>query len=187
MARYVAQFGITQRLKFDGITTVAGNFSVEGGDRLSLCWSGIGQHRDLVNPARYLSFVGAIAAGGGSTQPHIVETVTSDGHTTYRAPGTIPERIMSRSTAKTLRELMRNNVVMKYGADHFPGLAVCAKSGTAETGSSETDALFAGFVADEAYPLAFFVVVEDGGFGSHTCVPVISKVLAVCKDVMDGQ
>jgi peptidoglycan glycosyltransferase len=187
MARYVAQFGITQRLKFDGITTVAGNFSVEGGDRLSLCWSGIGQHRDLVNPARYLSFVGAIAAGGGSTQPHIVETVTSDGHTTYRAPGTVPERIMSRSTAKTLRELMRNNVVMKYGADHFPGLAVCAKSGTAETGSAETDALFAGFVADEAYPLAFFVVVEDGGFGSHTCVPVISKVLAVCKDVMDGQ
>jgi cell division protein FtsI/penicillin-binding protein 2 len=82
---------------------------------------------------------------------------------------------------------MRNNVVMKYGADHFPGLAVCAKSGTAETGSAETDALFAGFVADEAYPLAFFVVVEDGGFGSHTCVPVISKVLAVCKDVMDGQ
>ena len=187
MTRFVEQFGITQKLEFDGITTVSGNFSVENADRLSLCWSGIGQHRNLVNPARYLSFVGAIAAGGGSSQPYIVETVTSDGHTTYRSHADFSQRLMSRATAKTLQELMRNNVVAKYGAENFPNLTVCAKSGTAETGTGETDALFAGFVADERYPLAFFVVVEDGGFGSRTCVPVVSKVLQECMDVMDGQ
>jgi cell division protein FtsI/penicillin-binding protein 2 len=116
-----------------------------------------------------------------------VETVTSDGHTTYRSHADFSQRLMSRATAKTLQELMRNNVVAKYGAENFPNLTVCAKSGTAETGTGETDALFAGFVADERYPLAFFVVVEDGGFGSRTCVPVVSKVLQECMDVMDGQ
>lgn len=187
MVRFAENFGITEKLSFDGITTVAGNFAPEDGDRLSLCWSGIGQHKDLVNPARYLSFVGAIAAGGSGVEPYVVESVTSDGHTTYRARNFSTERIISRGTAKTLQELMRNNVVVKYGAENFPDLMVCAKSGTAETGVGDTDALFAGFVADERYPLAFFVVVEDGGFGSSTCTPVIAKVLQVCKDVIDGK
>ena len=30
------------------------------------------------------------------------------------------------------------------------------------------------------------VVVENGGYGSHTCVPILSKVLAACKSVMDS-
>ena len=45
--------------------------------------------------------------------------------------------------------------------------------------------MFAGFVEDAQYPLAFMVVVENGGYGSHTCVPILSKVLAVCKSVLD--
>ena len=48
-----------------------------------------------------------------------------------------------------------------------------------------SNALFAGFVADEEYPLAFIVVVENGGYGSSTCVPILSKVLAACKAEMD--
>ena len=63
---------------------------------------------------------------------------------------------------------------------------VCAKSGTSQLGGEETsNAMFAGFVADEDYPLAFMVVVENGGYGASTCVPIISRVLSVCKQVMD--
>ncbi len=187
MTRFARKFGITKPLTFDGITTVAGNYDLTDSGRLSFCWSGIGQHTDLINPARYLTFVGAIAAGGDAAEPYVVEEVRADGRVTYRARTSDTGRLVSRSTAKTLQELMRYNVTYKYGAENFPGLTVCAKSGTAETGSGDTDALFAGFVADERYPLAFFVVVEDGGFGSRTCVPVISKVLAACKDMMDSQ
>ena len=46
--------------------------------------------------------------------------------------------------------------------------------------------MFTGFVMDENYPLAFIVVVENGGYGSAICVPIISKVLAECKNVLDG-
>jgi peptidoglycan glycosyltransferase len=187
MTRFAQKFGITKPLTFDGITTVAGNYDLTDSGRLSFCWSGIGQRTDLINPARYLAFVGAVAAGGEAVEPYVVEEVRADGRITYRCRPSDTGRLMSRSTAKTLQELMRYNVTFKYGADHFPDLTVCAKSGTAETGTGQTDALFAGFVTDDRYPLAFFVVVEDGGFGSRTCVPVIAKVLDACKDLMDSQ
>ena len=47
--------------------------------------------------------------------------------------------------------------------------------------------MFAGFVADEEYPLAFVVIVENGGYGATTCVPVLAAVLAECKQVLDGE
>jgi hypothetical protein len=29
--------------------------------------------------------------------------------------------------------------------------------------------------------------VEDAGSGAKNCVPIISKVLAACKELMDGE
>ena len=75
-----------------------------------------------------------------------------------------------------------------YGQWHFPDLYVCAKSGTAELGEGqESNAMFAGFVLDDEYPLAFFAAVEEGGYGRYTCVPIISRVLEVCKEVLDKE
>jgi hypothetical protein len=44
--------------------------------------------------------------------------------------------------------------------------------------------LFAGFVMDESYPIAFFAAVEDAGYGRQVCVPIISKLLEVCMEVL---
>jgi cell division protein FtsI/penicillin-binding protein 2 len=46
------------------------------------------------------------------------------------------------------------------------------------------NALFAGFVQDETYPLAFVVVVEGAGSGSQTCVPIVNQVLNSCVTVL---
>lgn len=120
--------------------------------------------------------------------PHLVSTVTCDGEINYEAAPQMSERIMSEEIAVILREYMRNNVENNYGAKNFPGLTVCAKSGTSQLGGDqEPNAMFAGFVADEEYPLAFMVVVENGGYGSSTCVPILSKVLAACKNLMDSE
>ena len=83
---------------------------------------------------------------------------------------------------------MRNNVEAVYGAGNFPGLTVCGKSGTSQLGGGKTsNAMFTGFVADAQYPLAFICVVEEGGYGSATCVPILSKVLAACRTVLDAE
>jgi peptidoglycan glycosyltransferase len=134
-----------------------------------------------------MTFMGAIAGGGAGAEPYMVSRISVGEDVTYEAQTKLGTRIMSEELAATMQEFMRNNVVNNYGAEHFPGLTVCAKSGTSELGGGKApNAMFTGFVMDENYPLAFIVVVENGGYGSATCVPIISKVLAECKNVLDG-
>jgi peptidoglycan glycosyltransferase len=186
LERYVEKLRITEPVHFDGITTAKGSFSVEGASPQQLAWAGIGQYLDTVNPCRYMTLMGAIAGGGEAAEPYIVASAGSGAFGGYKASKRTTGRLLDKDIAKELGELMRNNVVKQYGDDHFPGLTVWAKSGTAEVGGNkEPNAVFAGFCADEDYPLAFMVVVEDAGSGAKNCVPIISKVLAACKELMD--
>ncbi len=188
MVKYVKQFQVTQKLSFDGSTTAAGNYDISNTALVSFAWSCIGQHSDLVNPARYMTFMGAVAGRGVAAEPYLMAEVTNGGDTTYEAKTKKTDRLMSEAVADTVAAYMRNNVKTVYGDGNFGGLPVCAKSGTSQLGGGQkSNAMFAGFVDSEQYPLAFIVVVENGGYGSHTCVPVISKVLSACKTVMDAE
>ena len=188
MVKYVKQFEVTQKLSFDGSTTAAGNYDISNTAPVSFAWSCIGQHSNLVNPARYMTFMGAIGGRGTAAEPYLMAKVTNGGDTTYEAKTQKTDRLMSEEVANTVAEYMRNNVKSVYGDGNFGGLPVCAKSGTSQLGGGQkSNAMFAGFVDSEQYPLAFIVVVENGGYGSHTCVPVISKVLSACKAVMDAE
>lgn len=187
MTEYVQKFGLLDTISFDGYTTAKGNYDVSQAAPVELAWSCIGQYTDLINPCNYMTFLGAIAGDGVGAQPYLVERVCAGEEETYRAERTQGKRIMSKELAQTLQEYMRNNVEQVYGAGNFPGLTVCAKSGTSELGGGLTpNAMFAGYITDEQYPLAFLVVVENGGYGSSTCVPILSKVLAQCKAVLDA-
>lgn len=188
MTRYVEQFGITAPLSFDGIATISGNYDVTAAAPVELAWSCIGQYTDQINPCRYMTFMGTIAGGGEAAEPYLVADVRVGEEVTYQAQTVLTERIMSEELAKTMQEYLLNNVQTVYGSWNFPGMTVCAKSGTSQLGGGQTsNAMFAGFVADEEYPLAFIVVVENGGYGANTCVPILSRVLAECKAVMDGE
>lgn len=187
MVKYVKQYQVTEPVKFDGITTSAGNYDVSDAAAVSLAWSGIGQYTDQINPCRFMAFVGAVAGGGVGAEPYLVERVSVGDQVTYQAKTSQSARIMSAETAETLQSYLRNNVQSIYGAGNFPGLTVCAKSGTSQLGGGQkSNAMFAGFVEDDEYPLAFIVVVENGGYGASTCVPILSKVLAACKAEIDG-
>lgn len=186
LKEYVDKYAMTQPVKFDGLTTAAGNFQAAS-SKVEAAWSGIGQYTDQINPCRFLTFMGAIAGGGTAVEPHIVKEVTCDGKVTYQASPVFAEQIMPRETAEELQAMMRNNVLEKYGDENFPGMTVCAKSGTGQVGGDQkSNAMFCGFVTDEEYPLAFIVAVEDAGYGRFVCVPILSKVLAVCKQMMDS-
>ena len=187
LEKYMSQFGVAKSLSFDGVNTRAGNFDLKGAADVEMAWAAIGQHTDLINPASYMTFLGTIAGGGTAAEPYVVSKVTSGEKTVYEARTNMTAKTMSAETAQILTDLMANNVEVSYGSSNFPGLTVCAKSGTSQVGGEKTsNALFAGFVADEAYPLAFIVVVENGGYGASTCVPILSKVLAACKAELDS-
>ena len=88
------------------------------------------------------------------------------------------------------REIMLDVIIallpaLVVGVWQFGALTVCAKSGTAERENGPADAMFAGFVQDEAYPLAFVVFAEQGGSGSQIAAPIAAKVLTACKTMLD--
>ena len=180
----VVRRGVLAPVSFDGIRTAAGHFSVENAAAVELAWAGIGQHTDLVNPCAFLRFVAAVANAGVAVTPTAVRSV--GGKPVSRQESAVA--VMKVGTAKAVARMMRNNVQQGYGDQNFPaGLRVCAKSGTGEVdGTKKSYAMFTGFVENAEYPLAFFVAVEDAGYGKQVCMPMVSKVLEVCITVMDG-
>lgn len=185
LQRYVDQYRITQPVTFDGITTASGNFDVSDAGKLSVAWSGIGQHKDKINPCRFLTYMGTIANDGVEITPHLVDRVTCDGSVTYQAEAQNAGRIMSEDTAQELQRMLRNNVIEKYGVENFPDLEICAKSGTAQVGGDQKpNAMFAGFIMDEEYPLAFMVAVQDAGYGREVCIPILNEILETYMEIM---
>ena len=184
MTKYVRQFGLLDSIAFDGLTTVTGQYDVSGAADQELAWSGVGQYTDLINPCVFLRFVGAVGNGGVSVDPYVVQDITVGRNKTYEAEPALERRLMSAKTAETVAQFMGNNVQNKYGAGNFPGMAVCAKTGTAEVGiNKRPNAMFAGFVSDSELPLAFIACIEDGGYGAQICIPVMSRVLAACAQL----
>ena len=188
MEKYVKKFGLTEPVTFDGISTAKGNYNVSHAAPVELAWSCIGQYTDMVNPARFLTFMGAVANGGRGAEPHSVSRVLTGERVTYEAKTTYGPRVLDEKTAIALQELMNNNVRTIYGPGNFPGFQkVCAKSGTSQLGGNKiSNAMFAGFVLDEDYPLAFMAVIENAGYGAANCVPVVSRVLSACREIMDS-
>ena len=182
LQRKAEQIGVTQSLFVDGYRTRAGSFDLTGADKNRLAWAGIGQDVDLVNPCQYMTYMGAIASGGRAALPYLVRRVSSNGEERYRAEPQRSQIMITRDAAEVLTEFMHNNVVRMYAPVNFSDVKVCAKSGTAEVAGSNPTSTFAGFLDSEKYPLAFVVVVEEGGSGAAS--PVAAAVLRACINVM---
>ena len=169
---YTRKFGFLDSLDISGIETAAGSFEKAETGTSNLSWSAIGQYNDLVTPIAMLRYVSAIAGGGTVKEPTLLKNGKSGSTAT-----------LSVATAMKISEMMSYNVTYSYGTWQFPGLNIHAKSGTAEVGDGTSHAWFAGFIEDEAHPLAFTVMIENGGGGLANAAPVANAVLqAAVKD-----
>ena len=126
-------------------------------------------------------YMGAIAGGGKAAEPYLIEkTVSPLGIPSLPHLPSKTGRLISAESAKTLADLMADNVEKTYGTSRFPNMDLCAKSGTAEVGDGQKPhAWFTGFLRDEDHPYAFVVLVENGGGGSSVAGTVAGKVLNV--------
>lgn len=179
MTKTAQKVGFNQALEVNGIACTAGVYNVETANQIDFGWSGIGQYTDTVNPFQFLTFMGAIGNGGQCVWPYFVKTV---GGRTQNNQKTVD--MMKEETAKTLSDMMRKAVTDHYGDDRFPGLSLCAKTGTAEVGDQSTPhSWFVGFNRDQTKPYAFVVVVEHAGSGLGTASAIASKVLQAAPEV----
>ncbi|MGM9661709.1 MAG: penicillin-binding transpeptidase domain-containing protein [Oscillospiraceae bacterium] len=182
LQRYFESAGLSEGMSVSGITTASGSYGVPETEG-DLGWSGVGQYQDMVNPATLLRLMGAIASGGEGVTPRLVLKETAEGGLTVSTGKSSSKQLWDAETCAAVKAMMRNNVTSEYGQSKFGELAVCAKSGTAEVGEGKRPhAWFAGFVDEETLPLAFVVVVENGGSGTSVAGTVAAKVLSAAAE-----
>lgn len=140
----------------------------------------IGQGDLLVTPMQLVQTVAAIANGGTRWEPRLVEA-TVDPATNVRNPTkpvSIAEHIEPSSAIDVVRKGMRETVLDGSGRalNDLP-IPIAGKTGTAEFGNDEkTHAWFASFAPYENPELALIVLVEGGGAGNETAVPVARTI-----------
>ncbi len=176
LEKYTEKAGLMTSYDINGIKTTEGTFDFPDSG-MNLAWTGIGQWEDMINPCSMMVYMGAIANDGEATHPNIVKPTTFMGKQIDKIT-TKTTNMIDSTTAASLTEMMANNVVSHYGSENFPGLSLCAKSGTAEVGDyKEPHAWFAGFLNDDSNPYAFIVLVENSGYGADVAGAVANTVM----------
>ncbi len=143
----------------------------------------IGQGDTLVTPLHMAMVAAAVDQGGMVYTPYIVDHTEADGGSTVRRyrPSAYGS-IMSSSDAELMQEFM--SAVVQYGtASAMSGQSYNAagKTGSAEYDSEgNSHGWFVGYGSKEGYEdIAIAVVVENGGSGSGSAVPVAKAVFDV--------
>ena len=178
MTKYVEQAGLLSRYSVDGIQTAQGSYDLTGATEGQLGWSGVGQYNDLANPCAMMVWMGAVANGGKAAVPRLIQEVDGGLPQISLPFGKETGTLIQSDTARTLADMMAQNVVQTYGSGRFPNMDICAKSGTAEVGGDKRpNAWFVGFLRNEDAPYAFAVVVEEGDSGAGAAGNVAAQVL----------
>jgi peptidoglycan glycosyltransferase len=160
-------------------------------DRAQLALSSIGQYNTRATPLQMARVAAAVAVGGMTRTPYLVERTTTDRGTTIGRAGPRGMRQVVRpGTARLLRELMTGVVTDGTGGQAaIPGAVVGGKTGTAQHGVGNAGMPYAWFVSwaraeRELEPrVAVAVVVEDAAAdrgditGGDVAAPVARAVM----------
>lgn len=146
-----------------------------------LLQSGIGQGATLVTPMHMNLITAAIGNSGVLMTPYVVKRVTSaNGDTISETRPKAYMRLLSEDNAETLTELMEAVVSEGTGTRLRDGVSYKAagKTGSAEYSQDkkQSHAWFTGFAPSDDPEVAVTVIVEGGGSGGETAVPIARAV-----------
>lgn len=167
--------GFNTQLYAKEIRLTKSRFSPSETSKSELGWAGIGQSTTLVNPAHFLSIMGAIANGGTGYAPDRIRSVGVFSEIVGRVPETVIT--IKPETALKLNAMLRSNVEDEYGDWKFENLQMCGKTGTAQIDGEKSHSWFAGYSQRSDLPLAVVCVAEHAGHGSGVASSVSNKVM----------
>lgn len=191
LEKYARMFGLGQRtgidLPYEAKGLVANreykkkNF--EDGDwYLSETFdAAIGQGFNLVTPLQAAMVMGEIAADGKRYKPHLVSRIqTQDGDVIKEfQPELLSELQVPANVIRLVQEGLHD--VTKFGtaASTFRGFPVdiAGKTGTAENSQGRDHGWFVAYGPFDNPNIVVAVIVEQGGFGSQSAVPIGREIL----------
>ncbi|MFH1890353.1 MAG: penicillin-binding protein 2 [Candidatus Kuenenbacteria bacterium] len=138
----------------------------------------IGQGDILATPLQIVSFISTIANGGALYRPHLIKYIGGE-DATADDNYIIAQDFIRKDNLEIIKKGLRQAVTSgsaKFLAD-LP-VAVAGKTGTAQVGGDEkSHAWFVGFAPYESPRIAIVILIENGGEGSITAVPVFKEVV----------
>ena len=183
MKREIEKFGFNKKIKIDGISLSLSKYDIDGASSADLAWSGIVQYKDLVNPMHMLMVMGAFANTGTPIKPFFIKEICSEnGLPAFVNTPISFGKMVDIHTSEKIKTMMRNTMKNQYGDSMFPGMKICAKTGTGEVGENKAPhGWMVGFSEDKKFPFAFVVLVENSGFGIKTAGPIASTMMKEIK------
>jgi peptidoglycan glycosyltransferase len=138
-----------------------------------------GQGQALVTPLDMAQMVAAVANNGALMRPYVVQEARAGERVLYQARPEALRQVITSVAASQLREVMRSSVEIGYARPAaLPGVSVGGKTGTAETPGGAPHSWFVAIAPAEQPRFAVAVIVENGGEGSRSALPVAREVLA---------
>ncbi len=133
---------------------------------IRLAYVGFGQGDLLVTPMHIAALTAAVANGGVLVPPHLEYGVKDESR-----------RLFSKVTATRVSTLMQASVFEGTSRKiALSGLPVAGKTGTAEN-RREDHAWFTCFAPADKPEIVVTVLVENGGYGAATALPIAKQIL----------
>lgn len=141
----------------------------------------IGQGFQLLTPLQAAMVMGEIAADGKRYRPHLMKRIQKQDGTMIKEfePELVDELKVSPSVIRLMQESLREVITGGTGRRSFAGFPVpiAGKTGTAENPHGRDHGWFVGYGPFENPNVVVAVVVEQGGFGAVSAVPIGRKIL----------
>ena len=156
--------------------TGAGGGVPDGASAATLAPLAIGQGALQLTPLGVALVTAAVADDGLILAPTLSEA----------AKPTLRARPFTFAAAQRVKKMMRAAVRRGTGkVCDIPGLEVCGKTGTAQTGKGADHAWFTCFAPAASPRLVVTVLVEGGGFGARSAAPVARGTLLEAQRLGD--
>lgn len=150
----------------------------------ALADTAFGQGQALVTPLDMAQLAASIANEGRLMRPYLVAEARTGERVIYQAQPEPLRQVVSPETARRMLDIMRTSVEIGYAQPiALPGVSVGAKTGTAETPRGIPHSWIIAVAPVEQPRYAIAVIVEYGGEGSRSALPVARQVLAAALEV----
>ncbi|MDD6382696.1 penicillin-binding protein 2 [Mitsuokella sp.] len=141
----------------------------------------IGQGFNLVTPLQAAMVMGEIAADGKRYKPHVVNRILAPDGSVVKEfqPELLSQLDVPEEDIKLVQDGLHD--VTKYGtaASSFRGFTIdiAGKTGTAENSQGRDHGWFVAYGPFDNPNIVVAVIVENGGYGSQSAVPIGRKIL----------
>ena len=148
----------------------------------------IGQGFQLATPLQMAVVIGQVANDGQRYKPQLVSRITGPNGEVIKTfePEKTGQVTLAESNwtliQESLREVAQEGGTAATAFGDFP-VAIAGKTGTSENSHGSDHGWFVGYGPYEDPRVAVAIIVEQGGFGSSSAVPIAKKIMEAAFNI----